>query len=102
MKKSNVEKSIKAKQEKYKVYTYDVWGNSEDGYDVNDRFSSSFSVLVSPDDTEKDILDKLEDIGFLGKEGRTFATLDANCFDDHLYFVSSWDSKPLFELVKQE
>ena len=29
----------------YKVWTYDVWGNANDGYDVNDR-SSAGKVII--------------------------------------------------------
>ncbi len=32
----------KFKTRKYRLWTYDVWGNARDGFDVNDRFSHGY------------------------------------------------------------
>lgn len=32
----------------WKLYTYDVWGNARDGYEVNDRYSQSEIELRIP------------------------------------------------------
>ena len=34
---------------KYKVCTLDVWGNEEDGYDINDYFTLCESVEINSD-----------------------------------------------------
>lgn len=33
---------MKTKLRKYRLWTYDVWGNARDGYDVNDRYSHGY------------------------------------------------------------
>src|SRR5678815_2845918 len=30
---------MKSKTRKFRIFTYDVWGNARDGFDVNDRYS---------------------------------------------------------------
>ena len=48
----------------YKVCTLDVWGNSEDGFDVNDQFAAG-SIELSAEMSDSEILQKLADEGFL-------------------------------------
>lgn len=35
----------------WEVWTYDVWGNAEDGYDVNDRYNVSrdYAIDLTPE-----------------------------------------------------
>ena len=36
---------MKTKLRKFKVWTYDVWGNARDGYDVNDRAGHGYVTI---------------------------------------------------------
>lgn len=42
--------------------TYDVWGNEEEGYEVNDIFGSSFRFKSEEGLTDEDILNHLATI----------------------------------------
>lgn len=33
---------MKTKTRKFRLWTYDVWGNARDGFDVNDRYSHGY------------------------------------------------------------
>ena len=37
---------MKTKTRKYRLWTYDVWGNARDGFDVNDRYSHGYVEIV--------------------------------------------------------
>ena len=36
---------MKTKIRKFRLWTYDVWGNARDGYDVNDRYSHGYVTI---------------------------------------------------------
>jgi len=44
---------------KYRLYTYDLWGNEEDGYDVNDVFASEITIDISPNEYGESIVKKV-------------------------------------------
>lgn len=35
----------RAKVRKFRLWTYDVWGNARDGFDVNDRYSQGYVTI---------------------------------------------------------
>jgi len=35
----------KSKTRKYRLWTFDIWGNARDGFDVNDRFSHGYVTI---------------------------------------------------------
>ena len=37
----------------FRMYEYDVWGNNEDGYEVNNIFKTSTTIKLSEDDGHK-------------------------------------------------
>ena len=47
----------------YRVWSYDVWGNDEDGYSVNDR-SEIDSGEFSPDKTDDENISEIIDNNF--------------------------------------
>lgn len=74
---------------KYKLVDYfDVWGNLEDGYEVNNLAVVADDIVLSDDVTDQEILDFLENMGYL-------TTNDLNKIE-----VISWDSDfiELFEI----
>jgi len=44
---------------KYKLYTYDLWGNKKDGYEINDLYPSNISLDIGPDDSDEIIIKKV-------------------------------------------
>jgi hypothetical protein len=73
---------IMANKESYKKYElinyFDVWGNPEDGYEVNNQCIEFNDLWVADDATNDDILKYLQSIGFL----KSSVTLDQLTFDD--------------------
>jgi hypothetical protein len=49
----------------YRVYTYDVWGNEEDGYEVNDVFRTSETVELDSKGTIQQDIEELIEQGIL-------------------------------------
>lgn len=37
---------MKTKIRKYRLWTYDVWGNARDGFDVNDRYDHGYVTIA--------------------------------------------------------
>jgi len=44
---------------KYRLYTYDLWGNKEDGYDVNDVFATELTIDIDPNDYDEAVIKKV-------------------------------------------
>ena len=44
---------------RYRLYSYDLWGNKEDRYEVNDVSASEITIDLSPNDQNETIIDKL-------------------------------------------
>jgi len=44
---------------KYKLYTYDLWGNEKDGYQVSDVYPSNITIELTPNDSDETIIKKL-------------------------------------------
>ena len=44
---------------KYRLYTYDLWGNEENGYDVNDVFASEITIDIDSTDYDEAIIKKV-------------------------------------------
>ena len=55
----------------YKLYTYDVWGNEEDGYEVNNVYATDRVIYLPSDPSDKDILDALRRAGEIRKGVRS-------------------------------
>lgn len=61
--------------ESYGVYDlinyFDVWGNEEDGWDVNDLSRDETDIYISDDLTDEEIVDYLiDEVGFLSPQAR--------------------------------
>jgi hypothetical protein len=48
---------------KHRLYTYDLWGNAMDGWDVNDVRSSAITVDVDENTTDRAINRRLRSAG---------------------------------------
>ena len=85
---------------KWKVCSLDVWGNNEDGYEVNDIWQ--VGVIELPDNiedcTDQYILKTLQGEGFLAPHF-PFELINIDG-DDTILFIDSLDSYPIFQLIK--
>ena len=44
---------------------FDVWGNEQDGYDVNDSCIENTRLFITPDTTDSDIVQMMVELGYL-------------------------------------
>jgi hypothetical protein len=49
----------------YRLYTYDLWGNEEDGYQVNDVYRTGDTVDIDDDTPDATVIAMLETAGIL-------------------------------------
>ena len=80
----------------YRWYSYDVWGNKKDGYDVNNVFRTNDVVFIPNEvSSDADMTKYLKKQGFFKKEVKNkFVVYDG---DEHVIYVSYKD-KPEGEL----
>lgn len=73
---------------KYQLYTYDLWGNSKDGFEVNDVYRQSTIIDVEESTSDRAINRRLSAHGVIwdGEHGYT------------LYGVAKRDGRPIAEL----
>jgi hypothetical protein len=45
----------------YNFITYDVWGNEDDGWDINDAYTTAVQMEIDDDTTDDDILECISD-----------------------------------------
>lgn len=68
---------------KYKLIDYyDVLGNEEDGYEVNNLCTCVTCIEITDDVTDEDIINYLKSINFLSEKA-TMETIELN--DDNFY-----------------
>ena len=100
---------------KYDVWSLDVWGNEEDGFDVNDRscyergveFPTTHNVYNKGTEAEfshnypsdQQILETLQEIGFL-KDRCTLADITIDGESDNTMYLE--DSKTGFPICQLE
>jgi hypothetical protein len=87
---------------RYQLYTYDVWGNEKDGYEVNNIFSTNAIYELDENMTDKEIVKALKDQGLIKKGIHTSSIEIDGEMDYTLYFddVKGGHCKPDFELRK--
>ena len=52
----------------YRVFSYDVWGNEEDGWEVNDVWKTWHTVELSPECTDDEVIEELIACGYADPE----------------------------------
>jgi len=78
----------------YRVYSYDVWGNERDGYDVNDVYRGD-TVEINPD---KDIVSELRKAGLI-KKGIRSKSIGNDGEPGYTWYVTdNRNGRPEFEL----
>jgi hypothetical protein len=78
----------------FQVVELDVWGNSEDGYDVNDVYVTDEVITITEDATDKEIGDWLREHLYPNLPA---ITIDGD-YEFSLYIDAEEDGMPLLEL----
>ncbi len=81
---------------KYRVYSYDVWGNEKDGYEVNDCFYSGETTKLHKGMTDNQIIKKLKKEGIINKWIKNHCVSISGEEEYSLYF--EYKGRPEFEL----
>lgn len=82
---------------KYRLFTYDLWGNDKDGYQINDYYYQGIFTL-SPALTDKEIF---KEIG-IKPQSQNHVEFDSIGDENTLYIISKKNGKPICELRKEE
>ena len=86
----------------YRVITYDVWGNEEDGYTVNDAFHTGRTIELDDDASDEDIVAALVEADELYSSAKADDLLIEGEMEYTLY-VSNMDTMyPYLELQRKE
>ncbi len=83
----------------YNLHLYDVWGNADDGYEVNDVYPSHTSIELAEGFTDEDVKSALREA--CGCQTNR-VTIEDSGAEDCIYINSSEDGKPLGELRAAE
>jgi hypothetical protein len=76
--------------------SYDVWGNSDDGYEVNAAYPTSVVYRLSLEASNETILKTVWD------DDANEVEIESYSNEDTIYFVSKDDGKPLGEIRRIE
>ena len=82
----------------YKLIDYfDVWGNAEDGWEVNDLTTVEDDIVITEDSSDEDIIDFLIQIEYLKPEARENVHLES--YDNEMIeIVQTKDDYPIGRL----
>jgi hypothetical protein len=80
----------------YRLYTYDVWGNEKDGYEVNDCFKTSEVYEIDNDLSDKDLIKSLKTQGLI-KKGIHAKSITIDGEPDYTFYFE-YKGRPEFEL----
>lgn len=81
----------------YELWSPDVWGNPEDGWDVNDRAKLTTLTLTDPKE-DRTVLQDLIREGYLAPIALTHCEIDDHYWPT-IWIIKADDQKPLYELV---
>jgi hypothetical protein len=82
---------------KYRIISLDVWGNAEDGWEVNAAYNTSHIVEIADESDAASVVDALIDYGYLSEKTRSAGIewTGEDCIQ-----VVSCDGMPLCDLRK--
>ena len=88
---------------KYEFLIYDVWGNSKDGYEVNDvQHADAEPVVITEQTSDRDIVKAAKAAGILKRNIRHSSIRIDGELGGSLYLTYIPDEYPLCELRKME
>ena len=79
---------------------FDVWGNEEDGYWVNNQCVEFDDLVITSDATKQDLLDYLYNIEFFSTNNMDDFEIDFQD-DDWIEFFEARTMMPLCRLVRE-
>lgn len=82
----------------WKIWTYDVWGNANDGYEVNDCYCQCREHEIESDDgqpTDAQVRECFETYFGLGK-----TRIDIDGDDRSVYVTRERDGYPIGEMIR--
>lgn len=79
----------------YEVYELDVWGNTKEGFTVNDWDNTCISIEVEVDTTNRKLFKMLRDEGFIIPKGCMVDDVSEDMIE-----ISLRNGKPYLNLVK--
>jgi hypothetical protein len=82
---------------KYTVCSLDVWGNTEEGYDVNDSHKIG-TIELDPEISDAAIIQALIDAEFLDSCALDLAEVE--CFDGLIHIYEKADCRPVLNLLR--
>ena len=80
---------------------FDVWGNEEDGYEVNNQCIEVEDVVIADDATDQDIIDYLFNNEYLRDDDVSLYEIEYGCGDFIEIYVKE-TMMPLYSLRKNE
>lgn len=86
---------------RWRLIDYDVWGNSKDGYEVNQAFRTSTVVEFADDISDDALIRLLKREGVL-KKGVRKSRIGIDGDDQVIYFTDSKLDRPEFELQRED
>ena len=82
----------------YKLIDYfDVWGNAEDGWEVNDLTTVEDDIVIAEDSTDEEIIDFLVRIEYLKPEAKELVHLESYN-NEMIEIVQTKDDYPIGRL----
>jgi hypothetical protein len=81
----------------WRLYTYDLWGNEEDGWEVNDVFQKSTTLELSAEPTDAEVSEALASACECSTENVDVDQAD----EDTIYLTDDRTGKPLAELRRE-
>ena len=85
---------------KYVVCSLDVWGNADDGYDVNDSHCVGH-IELDPEISDQAVIQALIDQGFLTPNAIELAEIDGQGDDQFIHIMDKADCRPVLNLLAE-
>ena len=86
----------------WSFWDYDVWGNEEDGFTVNDR-NEVAEILLPVSPTCQDIVDELKAIGWVNSGDDIRIGIDEGTSDDtRINLILDENERPIGELLRED
>ncbi len=82
----------------YELWSFDVWGNEKDGYEVNDRSNWTYNFQMDSESTDAQIVKALVDWGFLADHVKP-SDIEIEGDGEHFFFNDAATHYPLGELI---
>lgn len=86
---------------KWEIINLDVWGNGDDGWEVNQAFHTRKMIELPEEFTDKDVRDALVADGYLKKTCQT-RHLEIDGDDMVIYVNQAKDDRPILQLFRED